>query len=186
MYGWGWGTVTSIILVYEISGYLDLNEDRELIRQRRIRGEEIDQEMGMTKKPNWWLLLHRDNTQLSVQERIAKNVGEIEGGSATNKGVETNIEMGNMSISKEVQQKIGDRPRTGELEAVRVAAGLLPPATINEGASQRYSDWEDRGRSSGHSRKSRTTSDRSDSPGTHGSSDTLTAPPRQIRSMLDV
>lgn len=186
MYGWGWGTLTLIILVFEVAGYLDPNEDRELIRQRRIREEEIDQEMGIAKKPNWWSLLHRDNTQLSVHQRITNNVVEIGGGSATTRGMETNIEMGNMPVSKDMQQRIGERPGKGDLEAVRAAAGLLFPATSNEGASQPYSDWRDRGRSPGPTRKSRTRSDRSDSPETHGSSDTLTAPPQQVRSMLDV
>jgi hypothetical protein len=196
MYGWGWGSITLILAVYEIAGYLDPNEDRELIRQRRIRGAEIDQEMGITKKPHWWSRLNGDHRELSVHERIARNVGEVGGGRATTRGIESNIEMGNMPVSKNVAEKIGQRPGRGELDAVRMAANLLFPANNGSPSSAQreiFSDNPDRGRSPGDARPrepSQTTrngtSDRSDSTGTKASGATIGAPPQQIRSMLDI
>lgn len=196
MYGWGWGTIVLILAVYEIAGYLDPNEDRELIRQRRIRGAEIDQEMGITKKPHWWSRLHSDNRELGVHGRIARNVGEVGGGRATTRGIESNIEMGNMPVSKNMAERIGERPGKGELDAVRIAAKLLFPANNGSPLSESreaFRDHPDRGRSPGDTRPrgpNQTTrnamSDRSRSTGTQASGATLNAPPQQIRSMLDV
>jgi hypothetical protein len=196
MYGWGWGSIACILAVYEIAGYLDPNEDKELIRQRRVRGAEIDQEMGITKKPQWWSRLHGDNRELGVHERIARNVGEVGGGRATTRGIESNIEMGNMPVSKNMTGRIGERPGKGELDAVKMAANLLFPANNASPPSERrdlFSDNPDRGRSLGDPRPRapsqtmrNTMSDRSDSTGTQGSGATLGAPAQQIRSMLDV
>jgi hypothetical protein len=195
MYGWGWGSIALILVVYEIAGYVDPNEDKELIRQRRIRGAEIDQEMGITRKPHWWSRLHGDNRETGVHAQIARNVGEVGGGRATTRGIESNIEMGNMPVSKNMAERIGERPGKGELDAVRMAANLLFPASNDSPASERremFRDNPDRGRSSGDVRPrtpnqmARNASDRSDSTGTQASSATLGAQPQQIRSMLDV
>ena len=196
MYGWGWGSVTLILVVQEIAGYLDPNEDRELIRQRIIRGAEIDEQMGITKKPHWWSRLHGDNRELGVHERIARNVSEVGGGQATTRGIVTNIEMGNMPVSKTMSESVGERPGKGELDAVRLAANLLFP--VNNGNSSNstasFGDSPGRGRSPGDmgsrvsSQQTRiaTSDHRNDSTGTQESRATLGAPPQQIRSMLDV
>jgi hypothetical protein len=81
IYGLGWAPIVFIFLILEIAGYIKPNEDKELIRQRRVRGQLIDAEMGYTKKPNWWRRLHGDHN-LNVQETIAKNVREVKGGAA--------------------------------------------------------------------------------------------------------
>jgi len=190
MYGWGWGTVACIIMVHEVAGYIDPNEDKELIRQRRIRGEEIDQEMGITKKPHWWSRLHGDNRELGVHERIARNVTEVGGGRATTRGIETNIEMGNMPVSKKVTDSLSERPGKGGMDSVRSAASLLFPAS--NGNSTTSSDDPNRGRTPGAamprapSQTTRTMENRSESTETQASGLTLGAPPQQIRSMLDV
>jgi hypothetical protein len=196
MYGWGWGSVTLILVVYEIAGYLDPNEDRELIRQRRIRGAEIDQEMGVTKKPHWWSRLHGDNREVGVHEQIARNFGEVGGGRATTKGIESNIEMGNMPVSRSTSEKIGERPGKGEFNAVSLTANLLFPANNGSPSNERrdvFRDTPERGRSPGDARPrapsqpTRTaTSDRSNSTGTQANGTMLGARPQKIRSMLDV
>jgi hypothetical protein len=190
MYGLGWGSIILIILVYEIAGYIDPNEDRELIRQRRIRGAEIDQEMGITKKPHWWSRLHTDNTPMNVQDRIARNVGELGGGRATAKNLERSIEMGNMPVSK--RQDV-NKP-AGNVEAIRMAANLLFPAQgENIETQERFTDHPDtaRGRSDSRAKEANETtrqamSDRSDSHHSAASGLTLGAKPQQVRSMLDV
>ncbi|PBP17790.1 conserved fungal protein [Diplocarpon rosae] len=54
MYGLGWTPAAAILLVHEVAGYADPNDDRELLRQRRLRGAQMDAEMGITRKPHWW------------------------------------------------------------------------------------------------------------------------------------
>ncbi|KAG0647349.1 hypothetical protein D0Z07_7299 [Hyphodiscus hymeniophilus] len=191
MYGWGWGSVTLILAVHEIGGFFDPNEDRELIRQRRIRGAEIDQEMGITKKPHWWSRLHGDNRELGVHERIARNVSEVGGGQATTRGIESNIEMGNMPASRTLSESHGERPGRGELDAVRLAANLLFPANNGIPSSERRDGFRDnpnRGRSPGDATAGASSqpNHRSNSSSTQASGATLGAQPQQIRSMLDV
>ena len=189
MYGLGWGTIALIIVVYEIYGYINPNEDRDLIRQRRIRGAEIDQEMGITNKPHWWRRLHTDNRELNIHDVIARNVGEIGGGRATTKNMERSIEMGNMPVSK---RRDSNKP-VGEIDAVRVAANLLFPSASPTERSDPFRDNPGRGRSPGEARREASgagrgetragLSERSDST---ASGVTLGAQPQVVRSMLDV
>jgi len=182
MYGWGWGSVACILLVYEVAGYFDPNEDRELIRQRRTRGAEIDAEMGITKKPHWWSRLHSDNKALNVQDQIARNVGELGGGRVTARNLESAIEMGNMPVSK--KQDI-NRPGREDLDAVRAASTLLFPANRPAKQPSPFTDTP-RGRGAGDFQPMRpraNTSDRSDST---NSAVSTSGNPQVIRSMLDV
>ncbi|TAQ86507.1 hypothetical protein B7494_g5162 [Chlorociboria aeruginascens] len=187
MYGLGWGAIAAIFLVYEVAGYIDPNEDRELIRQRRIRGAEIDQEMGITKKPHWWSRLNGQRGDMSVHNRIAENVHELGGGRATTKNLERSIEMGNMPISK---RRDSSKPMNDQ-EALRAAANLLfpSPSGINE-QSDSFQDTPTRGRTPGPNTDATTTranlGDRSDSTNSTNSGVSITAKPQQVRSMLDV
>lgn len=194
MYGLGWAPVAAIVVVMEIYGYLEPNEDSELIRQRRIRGAEIDAELGYVKKPSWWRLVKEPNQNLSVHERIARNVGEIGGGMATTKNLQSSIEMGNMPVSK--RQDSANSTRDSELRTVRMAADLLFPdgpssPTHNEAPSaERFTDIPVRGRTVSAESAGGGSGLR---PGANGrsassnSSTTLTGvPPQQVRSMLDV
>lgn len=210
IYGLGWAPIALIFVIQEISGYLQPNEDRELIRQRRVRGAEIDSEMGYVAKPHWWRRLNGDHN-LNVHEAIAKNVREVGGGAATHRNLGRSIELGNM------QPKIGNQPRNADKhvasdntpawrasqrredrisksetpEAVKVAARLLFPTP--SGASERSDPFadvepEERGRLVARDIASSTTraggtSERSRST---ASATTLNGPPQQIRSMLDI
>ncbi len=78
IYGLGWAPIAVILFVQECEGYRLPNEDKELIRQRRVRGQEIDAEMGYVKKPHWWRLLHGEQN-LSVQAALAKRAREVGG-----------------------------------------------------------------------------------------------------------
>lgn len=188
MYGLGWGTIVCIMLVYEVAGYLDPNEDRELIRQRRIRGAAIEAEMGITRKPHWWSRLHGENKQLSVRDRISRNVSEVGGGRATTLNIERSIEMGNMPVSKEQDP---NRPVRGDLDAIRVASNLLFPASTT-GESDLVKDSPDTdknknlgdGRSSETSQATKTTVSGQSNSTNSGLS--VGAQPQKIRSMLDV
>jgi hypothetical protein len=193
----GWLPIALIFVIYEVAGYLDPNEDRELIRQRRIRGAEADHEMGITKKPHWWSRLHGNNQQLSVHDAIARNVGEIGGGKATHRNLERNIEMGNMPVGKPkaplTTQATGLQTRPEGPEAVRLAASLLFPA--QSGASSQPSDGvtdgprNSRGRNMDGLNATPRNDNRerySDRSNSTNSGTTLGDNPQQIRSMLDV
>ncbi|KAH8665710.1 hypothetical protein BGZ60DRAFT_431902 [Tricladium varicosporioides] len=191
VYGLGWTPIALIFLVYEISGYFDPNEDRELLRQRRIRGVEADQEIGITKKPHWWSRLHSDNRQLNVHDQIAQNVATIGGGRATTKNLERSIEMGNMPASRRPNSVTPTR-NTG---AIQVAANLLFPNTnqnveLQEPFTDTPVSGTGRGRSPGNAgrpaTRSETRTDVSNRSDSSNSGITLGAQPQQIRSMLDV
>jgi hypothetical protein len=182
MYGFGWGSTACIMLVYEIAGFLDPNEDKELIRQRRIRGAAIDSEMGITRKPHWWSRLSHNNYNMNVHEQIARNVNELGGGQATRQNIERSIELGNMPVPKnESESELG----RGESDTVRTAAKLLFPVNRHN----------PRGRSPGDiggventqsSREMATSSNRSDSTNSESATELPPYVPQQIRSMLDV
>jgi len=196
IYGFGWGPILLIFLVYEVYGYIDPNEDKELIRQRSIRGAEIDQELGITKKPHWWGNLHGKHG-MNVHEQIAQNVREVGGGAAAASSIESSIEMGNMAVSKKQERTVT------EIDARRMAADLLFPApsgtrersdpfadTPIRGASSLRSEFSDKGGkplgSEARNSVRPQTAERSNSTVTQSSGGTLNAKPQKIISMLDV
>ncbi|KAH7029309.1 uncharacterized protein B0I36DRAFT_245408 [Microdochium trichocladiopsis] len=69
-----------ILIIQIIDGFMRPNEDRELIRQRRVRGAAVDQELGYVQKPAWW---HRNAGADDMANRIMRNVREVGGGRAT-------------------------------------------------------------------------------------------------------
>lgn len=91
IYGWGYGPPLLIIIIQFIYGVSSPNEDKDLIRQRRVRGEMIDQELGLVKKPAWWRRVRGDHMQ-SMRDKIARNVHEVGGGRATGRRVEDAME----------------------------------------------------------------------------------------------
>lgn len=191
MYGLGWAPIALILIVYEIFGYLDPNEDRELKRQRRVRGSEINRQLGITPKPHWWRLLHRDNRELNVHDQIARNVGEISGGLATSKSLDQSIQMESMPIAKNNEVK----KASSDVRLTTLAVNLAPPDAATNGAIRMgdgLGDGPDRSRNPvgggvdgiclmDEGRGS--IRERSEST---NSGVTLVARPQRIRSMLDV
>ncbi|KUJ15037.1 uncharacterized protein LY89DRAFT_620308 [Mollisia scopiformis] len=178
MYGLGWAPIALIFIVYEVAGYLEPNEDKELIRQRRIRGAEIDHEIGIVKKPHWWSRLNRDNRSMSIQDQITRNVNHVGGGPPTARNLERNIELGIMPVSKGVD---ANKP-AANTEAIRAAANLLFPARSDvEETQERFTDYAEPSR--GRSIRPRHETDRSES---HESQVTTGAKPQEVRSMLDI
>lgn len=140
IYGLGWTPIFLIMVIMEVWGYLKPNEDRVLIRQRRIRGAEIDQELGLVKKPHWWRRLHNDHN-LNVHDQIARNVNEIGGGAATTKNLSRAIEMGDLPVSNSTH-KSSKRPSPDEL--MKIGAGLISPTSNPpHRASERISILDD-------------------------------------------
>ncbi|EER23236.1 hypothetical protein CPC735_046060 [Coccidioides posadasii C735 delta SOWgp] len=107
LYGLGYTPVLLILIILNIYGYLDRNEDKELIRQRVERGRIADNELGIdrkNRKPHWW---HRSRTDytpstlgLDADERLRTLVAEVGGGTATKKNLQKMVEMGVLNPTK--------------------------------------------------------------------------------------
>lgn len=220
----GFAPSVLILIVQIIWGWVTPNEDRELIRQRRLRGIEQDRDLGIVHKPAWWRRVNSETgANESMRDRIARNVREIGGGRATARNIDRNadarareaeantnggapIEMGAMrrvdSNASSVPGYDAARPplnpysgrsdRRRSERTMEVAAGLLfPNAATNASADRRAylmgegpappPPYVDRGRPPTAERPS--TAGRSNSAGTTNS---VSGPPQQVRSMLDI
>jgi hypothetical protein len=188
MYGLGWGPTAMIIVVQEVHGYLAPNDDKELIRQRRIRGTAADQEMGMTKKPHWWSRVNTDQKPLDVQD--SGNVSEVGGRRPRARNLEWNIEIGSMPVSS---RRESNKPAPDIF--VRAASNLLfPSRTGTQETQERFTDHPEQGREWVVSNAVADTcpstdngaNDRADSDGNTANGSTLGAGTKQFRSMLDI
>jgi len=108
LYGLGYAPPLLIIIVLNIWGYIDPNEDRALMAERGRRTATIDAELGIDRaslKPSWWSKMHGDS-HLTAEQRLRDlaNAGPapngIGGGRATHKKLERAIEMGNMPVAQ--------------------------------------------------------------------------------------
>jgi hypothetical protein len=214
MYLGGYAPSLLILWVNVVWGWATPNEDRDLQRQRRERGEEVNRELGLTRKPAWW----RPNTggpgSERMRDRIARNVREIGGGRATAKTfaernaaiaaagapVDSNaegetVEMSAMGRSDRhagmaprmvvpVSQSRNERRRTEQVAAA--AAQLLFPGTNIP--VDRVKELMQDGPPPSY---------RDSAPGARpagsmartnstGTTDSLNGPPQQVKSMLDI
>ena len=103
MYGLGWGVPFAIIIIFGLWGYIDPNEDRELIKQRRGRDVEANQEFGLVDKSHWWNRWHGQTVANNLPQAIAWNVKQVEEGRSANGAIPNNIEMNNVSASAKSQ-----------------------------------------------------------------------------------
>ncbi|KAI1182267.1 hypothetical protein F5B17DRAFT_421188 [Nemania serpens] len=199
MYVGGYTPALLLVIILCLSGFMRPNEDKELIRQRRERGAEVDRELGLTKKPAWWRRLQGDvGTGDVVRDQLYRNVREI-GGSrraqhvaeqraafteaepATNNTFEMNPIRRSPSIaSSTAPPPYSTANRSDQRrheQTVQLAASLLFPNAGNP------PPVEDRGRE---------TESSTHRPGGYGRSEStrssvsITAPPQQVRSMLDI
>lgn len=206
MYVGGYVPGLLLIIILCISGFMRPNEDKELIRQRRERGAQLDQELGIAKRPAWWKRLRGEvSTGDAVRDELYRNVREVGGGQraqhvaeqraatvqatalppATNGG---GIEMSSIRRTPSVTSATAPPPYTpaggvgrGNDRMVQAAASLLFPNGGNPLAPA-----EPRGRGAealGQPTRGPGNNARSSSTATSVS---MTAPPQQIRSMLDV
>jgi len=75
-----------ILAVQCAHGLATPNEDRELLRQRRQRGEDINRELGIVPKPSWWRRIHGGHS-MHMRDIIARNVAEVNGKDGVKDGV---------------------------------------------------------------------------------------------------
>ncbi|KAJ2978925.1 hypothetical protein NQ176_g3548 [Zarea fungicola] len=231
-FGWGFGPSLAIMLIQVIYGFANANEDKELIRQRRERGQAIDHDLGLVKKPAWWRR-GAENEQLSFRERILRNVQEVGGERGIGRREENDMERHirqealRMAVDDGIElpslpRRNSDNPRVDRAgvrdimnnqsqsgtaplprydgksqrrqneRVMQAAASVLFPNTeadaaracreaelFEDGPPPAYSD-QSRGRHESHRPES---AHRTNSTSTTHS---LSAPPQQVRSMLDV
>ncbi|CAI6339085.1 unnamed protein product [Periconia digitata] len=78
-FGLGYGSILLVIVVFEIAGFLQENEDKQLIAQRIARGRVQDAELNLVRKPNWWNR-HMANRFASEEQRLREMTREVGGG----------------------------------------------------------------------------------------------------------
>ncbi|KAI1372105.1 hypothetical protein F4677DRAFT_274593 [Hypoxylon crocopeplum] len=209
MYLGGYAPALLIIIVQFIAGFMRPNEDRELLRQRRERGQAIDQELGFVRKPAWWRRVNGDVPTGSMRDRIMRNVREVGGGRPTARHIErlaeqraaeaesdtatrTNaIEMNEMRRTNSVRSNTpgsvpppystygGKSDQRRSERTMQMAAGLLFPGMNPEASTDRGRDLE----VASEQTRRPGTSERSSST---ASGMSTSGPPQQIRSMLDI
>ena len=174
-FGLGYGTIFLIIVIFEIAGFLEENEDKILIQQRRDRGQHYDAEIGIVRKPSWWSRNWADRYK-TADERMKKMTVEVGGGRPTTRHLEQTIEMGNMSLRSRSRDRPRDDPFRDQSPTDSRQPSIANPPRLP--AFRMDSD---------------ATSTRTDATrGTEMTGMTLTtenvatAPPQRIRSMLDI
>lgn len=178
MYGLGYAPAFLVLLLFNVWGYFDPNEDRDLLRQRAERGRSVDAELGLHHKPSWWSKLHGDN-HLSTESRLRAMTSEIGGGRATQRNLERTIELGTMPAARSRGEQ--EDPFSDDAAAAVKEEEEEPPASRKPGASVGWgSDGDGYGDGNSDERSRRTMSVRT------MSSATSNARPQQVRSMLDI
>ncbi|KAJ4348236.1 uncharacterized protein N0V89_009608 [Didymosphaeria variabile] len=113
----GYAPFLLILLTYNGFGFLEKNEDKQIVAQRVARGRAHDAELNLVKKPNWWsrnmVARFADNDQ-----RLRDMTAEIGGGRPTARNLERAVEMGNMNVrqrseSRPVQDPFRDESPEG-------------------------------------------------------------------------
>lgn len=197
---WGYGPPVLVLYVQIAYGFAAPNEDKELIRQRRERGETNDRELGIVRKPAWWRRVRGDHLR-SMRDKIHQNVNEVGGKrgvgrraedaaelqirleaerSAVNHG-DDGLEMGRLPGHANVGGRDGAGAANTHAERVlQHAAGLLFPnaaaraaARSEDGPPPPYPTEEGRPRPAPRSNSASTTR-------------SIHAQPQQVKSMLDV
>ncbi|KAG6184499.1 hypothetical protein E4U36_001921 [Claviceps purpurea] len=89
---WGYGPSALILYVQIVYGFVAPNEDKELLRQRRQRGETNDRELGIVRKPAWWRRVRGDHLR-TMRDKINQNVNEVGGKRGVGRRAEDAAEM---------------------------------------------------------------------------------------------
>ncbi|KAF2470355.1 uncharacterized protein BDR25DRAFT_303877 [Lindgomyces ingoldianus] len=173
-FGLGYGSILLIIVVFEVAGFMEQNEDQVIIQQRQDRGRVVDAELGLVKKPNWWSRNWAERYQ-NDDQRLRNMTTEFGGGRPTTRQAQQSIEMGNMNIRNRSRDRppedpFRDQSPSGSRQA-SVAGNRLTVSRLDSDVAS-------------------TTTSNSEATGLTGrtltSENTQNVPPQRIRSMLDV
>jgi hypothetical protein len=198
------GAYTPALLIVLVQAYFGLllpNEDKELLRQRRVRDQALDREMGIVHKPSWWRRINGEHIAAneSMSDRLARNVREVQGNrQATTRnpdGIDIAsgpVEMTPVSppppasprISRTEVERYSGKSDRGRTE---LAAGLMFPQAGERAAAQRH---EEIGLDDAAPPPYQPEGDAGTRPAPNversATSNSTDRPPQQIRSMLDV
>lgn len=188
-YGLGYGPSLLIIIIFNIWGYIDPNEDLDLIEQRRARGRAVDTELGIVKKPAWWNRARGDR-YLTDEQRLRNMTTEIGGGAPTARHLAQSVELGNMNISNPAN--LTGLTAGGDSD-ITSASGLRDRSRSRprEDPFRDSSPEDERGRRGSlmpalGREQSAVTMASNDSGRSGMTGTTLNAPPQKVRSMLDI
>lgn len=160
-FGLGFAPILLILVVFNIAGLTEDNEDAVLIQQRISRGKLHNAELRITNKPNWWQKNLKDK-YASDDQRLENMVNEVDSKSRRRK--ERDIELGPIPV---VNHSHPEDPFSDE---------ALPPSESSNTSGVKSRTKE---------RMQSGTSSRTDMTGTTVTRDGG-PPSRTIRSMLDV
>jgi hypothetical protein len=169
-FGLGYGPILLIIIIYEVAGFMEENEDKRIMQQRRERGQQYDQELGIVPKPSWWSRNWAARYQTDEQrlKAMARDVPERR---ATGRRAEQNIELGDMNLrnrsrSRPPEDPFRDQSPDSQQSSVRNER-MMPSRTDSDTASTRTGATQLTGM-------------------TLTTENAASVPPQRIRSMLDV
>ncbi|EEP81990.1 predicted protein [Uncinocarpus reesii 1704] len=121
LYGLGYTPVLLILVILNLYGYIDPNEDRDLILQRAERGRVADEELGIDRKalkPHWFKRSRPDYVPnisgVDADSRLRTLVAEVGGGAATKQNIQKSVEMGVLNPKK---YRDDDPPQEAPVEA---------------------------------------------------------------------
>lgn len=143
MYVGGYTPTLLILIIHNIAGFMRPNEDRELNRQRRERGEAIDASLGLVRKPAWWKRVNGEMPVAGMADQLLRNVKEVGGGRATGDNVDRMAEgraaAPNATPSNIEMGEISPRPAqpSGPPNGTYFDNGAPPPYTPYGGKSDR-------------------------------------------------
>ncbi|KAI0024046.1 hypothetical protein F4780DRAFT_689460 [Xylariomycetidae sp. FL0641] len=210
MYVGGYAPSLLLLFIQNAAGLMRKNEDKQLIRQRRERGNALDQELGLVKKPAWWRRVNGHVPTGNMADRIMQNVSEVGGGRATGRQVERMVhtradeaeaaaengsnltgtgQLGRTaSIATSTRtdsapppyDPVGAGTRRGGDRTVQAAAGLLFPNASPAAATT------ERGRGLGAPNQQCSRPNPNERSASNASGLSTSGPPQQVRSMLDV
>ncbi|KAF2707336.1 hypothetical protein K504DRAFT_54886 [Pleomassaria siparia CBS 279.74] len=171
-FGLGYGAILLIVIIFEIAGFVEENEDLIIINQRRERGREDDANLGYTRKPSWWSRNWADRYG-TADQKLKNMTTEVGGGRPTQRNLEQTVEMGNMNLRNRSLSRPRDDPFRDQTADDSRQSSVAPPT--RSGARRMDSD------------AASAVTDKTEMTGiTLTSEHAAAAPPQQMRSMLDI
>lgn len=184
-YGLGYGPTVLLLILFNVFGYIDSNEDTVIIEQRRQRGQAADAELGITKKPSWWRKAQGD-LHLTSEQRLRALATEGPGAGRQPRDQSlpsANVELDDMSRSP---PSYYDVPGGGQMRnRSRQRAGNEPENPFRDPHPAQEDDRREfQGPDSDDNISTATgTTERT---GMTGETLAENYPPQRVRSMLDV